>query len=186
MRTATGVDDVERLEASARTPRAHREAAAALRDWAEHPHPDDESSPAELVTAAAWHLGQAGDTEASLQLYRRAVEAEGTTTPGERCLLHAALTDAGRLDEARQVAEDLRRSGPRLLDCAGMAETFELAGDLEQAHRWVAMGVSRLELSSEADVDDDDFEVVELLNARRRVRQALGFPPDELDDIGLG
>jgi len=122
--------------------------------------------------------------EAALELHRRAATAEGTTTPGARCLLHAALLDAGRLDEARQVADDLRRSRPTLLDCAGMAENFEMVGDLQQAHRWASMGANRIQLGDDSDVDDD-FEVVELLNIRRRVRQALGFPPDELDEVDL-
>jgi hypothetical protein len=175
-------DDIERLEASATTPATHRESAARLLAWAEEPHSSDEAMPADLVSAAAWHLDQAGDAERALDLHRRAVTAEGTTTPDARCMLAAALFDAGRDAEARQVAEDLRRSGPRIVDIAGMAEVFELVGDLKQAHRWVAMGLGRLDLVA----DDDPLEDVEvelLFNARRRVRQALGFPPDELDDV---
>jgi hypothetical protein len=185
VRTPRSIDDVERVETSARSPRTHREAAAVLSAWAEHPHPDDEANPAELLSAAAWHLDQAGDTDAALELHRRAVTAEGTTTPDARCLLHAALIDACRLDEARHVADDLRRSGPTVLDCAGMAENFENVGDLQQAHRWAAIGVNRIQLADDTDVDVDDFDVVELLNVRRRVRQALGFPPDELDEVDL-
>ncbi|MGY2082378.1 hypothetical protein [Blastococcus sp. SYSU DS0539] len=61
-----------------------------------------------------------------------------------------------------------------------MAETYEMAGDLKQAHRWVAMGMSRLQLTPESD-EPYDYEVEMLLDARSRVREALGFPPDELD-----
>jgi hypothetical protein len=180
VRARLDVDDLERLEASARTPKAHRDAAAALLTWAEEHRPDDGVSPAELVSAAAWHLDQAGDDDAALLLHRRAVVSEGTTTPDARCTLHAALLDAGRLDEARQVADDLRRSRPRIVDIASMAEVLEVAGDLEQAHRWVAMGVSRLDVTADTDWPED-YEVEVLLDVRRRVRQALGFPPDELD-----
>jgi tetratricopeptide (TPR) repeat protein len=184
VRTAVDFEDIERLEASAPTDKAHREAAATLLGWAAERHPDDEATPADLVSAAAWHLDQAGDIEAALELHHRAVTAEGTTTPDARCTLAAALFDAGRPDEARQVAEDLRRSRPRIVDIAGMAEVFELVGDLQQAHRWIAMGISRLELVGEADpLEDVDVEL--LLNARRRVRQSLGFPPDDLDDPEL-
>ena len=84
------------------------------------------------------------------------------------------------MDEAREVADDLRRSDPRIVDIAHMAEVFELHGDLKQAHRWVAMGVTRLDLAAGSELPED-YEVEVLLNARRRVRQALGFPPDDLD-----
>jgi tetratricopeptide (TPR) repeat protein len=183
MRGALNFDDIEHLEVSARTPKAHRRAAAMLAEWAAETNRDDEVTPADLLSAAGWHLDQAGDTEAALDLYRRAVAAEGTTTPDARCLLHAALLQAGRLDEARQVADDLRRARPRIIDFAAMAETFELVGDLQQAHRWAAMGVNRLDLTATVDAADDDYEIVTLLDTRRRIREALGFPPDELDEL---
>jgi hypothetical protein len=176
-------DDIEEFEASARTPKAHRRAAAKLSEWAAETNPDDEVTPADLLSAAGWHLDQAGDTEAALTLHRQAVAAEGATTPDARCLLHAALLQAGRLDEARQVADDLRRARPRIIDFAAMAETFELVGDLQQAHRWAAMGVNRLDLTATVDAADDDYEIVTLLDTRRRIREALGFPPDELDEL---
>ena len=180
MRDWLTFDDIERLEASARTLKAHRRAAATLTGWAQESNPDDEVTPADLLSAAAWHLEQAGDTDASLDLYRRAVSAHGTTTPDARSLLHAALLATGRHEEARRVADDFRRSRPRIADFADMAENFELNGDLEQAHRWAEMGASRLEQGVE---EDDDVAVISLLNVRRSVRQELGYPPDELDEL---
>jgi hypothetical protein len=135
-------------------------------------------SPADLLSAAAWHLEQADDIQASLDLHRKAVAAEGTTTPDARCLLHAALLEAGQLDEAQQVADGVRRSAPRLVDMVAMAENFEMTGHLQHAHRWVAMAVSRMELASE---EPELHEVETLFSARRRIRAALGFPPDDLD-----
>jgi hypothetical protein len=42
------------------------------------------------------------------------------------------------------------------------------------------MGISRLELVGELDpLEDVDVEL--LLDTRRRVRQALGFPPDDFE-----
>jgi predicted MarR family transcription regulator len=174
-------DDIERLEASTPTPKAHREAAARLVAWSEDRHPQDVVTPADLVSAAAWHLDQAGDVDAALDLHRRAVTAEGTTTPDARCMLAAALFDAGRPEEAKQVADDLRRSRPRVIDIGSMAEVFELAGDLQQAHRWTAMGLSRLELVTDED-ELEEFDVEQLLRTRRRIREALGYPPDEHDE----
>jgi hypothetical protein len=61
-----------------------------------------------------------------------------------------------------------------------MAENYEGAGDLRQANRWLAMGTSRLDAADlEGRVDDD--RALALLTARRRVRAALGLPPDGLD-----
>jgi hypothetical protein len=177
MRNGVTFDDIERWEASARTPKAHRRAAETLAGWAQEPHRDDEATPADLLSAAAWHRQQAGDGEAALGLYRQAVSAGGTTSLDARCLLHAALLGAGLSEEAQQVADEVRRSRPPISDVATMAENFEEVGDLEQAHRWVVMGVNRIEL----DDDADDHEIEYLLNARQRIRRALGFPSDELD-----
>jgi hypothetical protein len=174
-------DDVEALEASSRSAKAHRAAATRLLGWAVEENPDDDVSPAQLVSAAAWHLDQAGDTDAALDLHRRAVASEGQCTPDARCELHAALLAAGLEREAAHVADDVRRSRPRLVDIASMASTFEMAGDLTQAHRWAEMGVSRLDRDDEA---ADDYAIMDLLNVRRLVRRELGFPPDELDDVG--
>ena len=185
MRNPLSFDDVEAIERQ-RTPEAHRSAAAQLLAWVEQRHPDDEVTPADLLSAAAWHLGEAGDTEASLDLHRRAVAIGRTTSIDARCLLHGALLDAGQLDEARQVADDLRRSRPRIFDCAAMAENFFMAGDLRQAHRWVEMGVSQLELDAPEDSNDADSDLIVLLNIRRTVRRQLGFPPDELDEYRPG
>jgi hypothetical protein len=180
VRKALSFEDLEAIERQ-RTPEAHRSAAAELLSWAEQRHPDDEVTPADLVSAAAWHLGRAGDTEPSLDLHRRAVAIGGLTSLDARCLLHAALLDAGQLDEARRVADDLRRSRPRIVDCAAMAENFDEAGDLRQAHRWVEMGVTQLQLDAPDTADDSGVMV--LLNIRRTVRRELGFPPDELDEM---
>src|SRR3954454_23763899 len=98
MRGALNFDDIEHLEVSARTPKAHRRAAAMLSEWAAEANRDDEVTPADLLSAAGGHLGQAGGSAGALDLYRRAVAADGTTTPDARCLLHAALLQAGRLD----------------------------------------------------------------------------------------
>ena len=177
VRSAVTFEHLEGFQVSSRTPEQHRKASATLVQWAAAPHPDDEETPTDLLSAAAWHLEEAGDIEAALEMHRRAIAAEGTTTPDARCLLHAALLTAGRLDEARTVAEELRRSRPSISDLAAMAENFEIAGDLTQAHRWVAMGVARLDL---ADDETMDHEVEMLLATRRRIRSALGYPPDEL------
>jgi tetratricopeptide (TPR) repeat protein len=180
MRDWLNSDDIERLEASARTPKAHRRAAETLTGWAREPNRDDEVTPADLLSAAAWHLQQAGDSEAALDLYRQAVGAGRTTSLDARCLLHAALLEAGLPEEAQQVADEFRHARPPISDVTAMAENFEQAGDLDQAHRWVVMGVNRLDLDDGTE-PADDFDTEYLLSARLRIRRAIGFPPDELD-----
>jgi predicted Zn-dependent protease len=185
MRRPISFEDVEEFEVTARTPAAHRSAAATLAAWAEESHPDDvEVSPAALLSAAAWHLQEAGDPEEALALHRRSAAAAGDVPPNVRCYLHGALLTAGHLDEARRVADEVRRSGPA--DVAVyeiIAENYELAGDLKQAHRWLELGAARLDrIDDQVPIGSAD-DAVALLSARRRVRQALGFPLDELDDL---
>lgn len=185
MRGPLNEDDIERLEVSARTPKAHREAAATLEAWAAESPPDDETSPAELLNAAAWHLEAVGDLDAALALHRRSVAARGDVPPDKRTYLHGALLRAGLQDEARQLADEVRRSAPSDPEVyAFMAENYELVGDLQQALRWMTIGLRHAELPGEDDDPEDmGYQTVYLLGGRRRVRQALGFPPDDLDEL---
>ena len=63
-----------------------------------------------------------------------------------RCYLHGALLESGRVDEARELADVIRREAPADTDVyLVMGENYALAGDLTQAHRWLTMGAERLE-----------------------------------------
>jgi tetratricopeptide (TPR) repeat protein len=184
MRGAIGEDDVEELGATALTDEAHSQAAATLLGWAEEPHAQDAVPPAALLNAAAWHLQSAGMPEQVLDLHRRAVAAPGQVPPDARCYLHGALLTAGRIDEAQELAEEIRRSAPMDTDVyLFVAENYELAGNLEQAHRWLTMGAERIERTDREDLPADGFGVFTLLRARRRVRDGLGQPVDALDDL---
>lgn len=175
MRPPLTEDDLEATEGH-RTPEAHRELAETVLGWAEETHPDDEVSPAEILANAGWHLDLAGDTDAALEVFRRSLAAEGRVEPDVRCSMAAVLLASGRAEEARAVAEEFRRSRPGPAECTAMAEVFETADDLEQAARWTAIGLTRLELT----VDDelDDWEAEYLLRARARIRAAQGLPLD--------
>lgn len=159
-----------------RSPGAHRTLAETLLDWATEVHPDDEPSTAELLAEAGWQLDLAGDTDAALEVFRRAVDADGTTVPDVRCSMTAVLLAAGRADEARTVADEVRRSGPDVTTCSSMAEVYEVADDLTQAARWTAIGLTRLELTADHELDAGEAE--QLLVTRARVRAAQGLPPD--------
>jgi tetratricopeptide (TPR) repeat protein len=181
VRGRVGDDDLEKLETAAQTPGEHRDAAATLVAWADEPLPEDGVPPARLLSAAAWHLETAGDAEAALDLHRRAVEAPGDVVPDARCYLHGALLESGRVDEARELADVIRREAPADTDVyLVMGENYALAGDLAQAHRWLTMGAERLERT---DRPISSVGVFHLLRARRRVRDSLGLPFDDLDAL---
>jgi tetratricopeptide (TPR) repeat protein len=181
VRGPLGPGDLEKLETSAQTPDEHRAAAATLVTWAEEPLPEDDVAPARLLSSAAWHLETAGDTEQALDLHRRAVEAPGEVVPDARCYLHGALLESGRVDEARELADVIRREAPADTDVyLVMGENYALAGDLTQAHRWLTMGAERLERT---DRPISGIGVFHLLRARRRVRDSLGLPADDLDAL---
>lgn len=187
MRGPLTLDDVEELEARARTPEQRRTAAAQLTAWAQEVHPDDEwLTPAVLLVHAGGVLGLAGDHEAALVLFQRAVAAEGHAPPDIRCYLHHGLLKVGDTGGARRLAEEVRRSRPTDPDVYLLiGENYELADDLAEANRWLTMGMLR------ATRDPTDRNVVAersrtmLVNARRRVRRALGFPPDDYDAIAV-
>lgn len=186
MREPLTTDDIEGLEAWARTPAQHRESARRLVGWAAESHPadDPEATPASLLVSAGWHLEQADDVPGALDLYRRAVTAEGPALPDARCYLHAALVKTGDTAAEREVAEEIRRSRPQDPEVyAFMTEDYELAGDLAAANRWANIGLRvLLGLAEEDEEAWDDVGAVSLLNARARVREGLGFPPDEWDE----
>ena len=189
MREPLDTDDVEDLEFQARTPEQHRELAARMVAWAQEPHPDDgeDVSPAALLARAGEQLDMAGDHDGALALFRQAVSAEGTALPDARCHLHRALLDAGDLEGARRLAEEVRHSRPSDPEVYQLiGEDYEAAGDLTEANRWMNLGLRRLVAQAEeGDLDLSDFRAVLLLVARRRVRRALGFPPDEFDEDPL-
>jgi tetratricopeptide (TPR) repeat protein len=179
------IDDLEALEAPARSPEELRAAAAQLVAWSRETHPEDdeEITPALLLVHAGELLSQAGDHEGALDLFRRAEAAEGDAPPDTRCYLHHGLLAAGDAEGARRLAEEVRRSRPADPDTYLLiGQDYAQAGDLAEVNRWLNLGLRRL-LAQLQDEDPDLSGVgaVMLLAARRRVRRELGFPPDEFD-----
>jgi tetratricopeptide (TPR) repeat protein len=179
------IDDVDELELDAGTAEEHRAAAARLVAWSEEPHPEDDAevTPAMLLARAGELLTTVGDHQAALHLYRRAAQAEGDVVPDVRCHLHHGLIAVGNVDAARRLAEEVRRSAAADADVyALIAEDYEAIGDLAAANRWMNLGLRRL-VDGLENPDEAPPEVVAalFLTTRRRVRQALGLPPDEFD-----
>lgn len=182
MRPAVTVDDAEDLDLSG-TPEHNRAAACTLQSWAAEPHPDDELSSAALLVRAGEHLTAADDHEASLALVRRAVEDGGDVDPDVRCYLLSGLLRVGATAEARGVVDELRRSRPVSGDVyLFVGEVYEGVGDLDQANRWFTTGVMRLLRREDDARPARDAELMILMAARARVREALGFPADDLDE----
>ena len=187
MRKPLSIDDVEEFDYRARRSGAPREAAEQLVAWAQDPHPEDdeEVSPATLLVMAGELLDVEDDHKGALGLFRRAADSEGDVPPDVRCYLHRGLLETGDVDGARKVADELRHARPTNPDVYVMtAENYELAGDLGEANRWLNLGLRRVVVQLQ-DGEPLDADAVLLLVARRRVRQALGFPPDEFDDHPL-
>jgi predicted Zn-dependent protease len=184
VRNPLSQDDLDELYARARTPAERRAAAEQLAAWAEEEHPADDVSPASLLVSAGEHLSAAGDHDAALDLFRRAASARGQVAPDVRCYLHHGLMEVGDLDGARRVADELRRERPADADVyLFIGEDYELADHLQEAHRWLTMGVLR-SVNRAGDGDEEAAgDAAGLMAARLRVRRALELPMDEYDEL---
>jgi len=167
-------DDLIELAAH-RDQAGHREAADTVLQWAAEVHPHDEPTTAELLAEAGWQLDLAGDTDAALDVLRRS-QLAGPTTPDVRCSIVAVLLAADRVQEARDEADDIRRSRPAVVDCDAMAQVWETAGDLDQALRWSSIGLNRIDLDADDEIDVEAS--TQLLQTRARIRTAMGLPPE--------
>jgi tetratricopeptide (TPR) repeat protein len=184
MREPLTRDDLDELYARASTPDQRRAAAEQLAAWAGEEHPEDDVSPAALLVSAGEHLSEAGDHDAALDLFRRAASAGGHVPPDARCYLHHGLMEVGDLDGARRLADELRRERPADADVyLFIGEDYELADHLQEAHRWLTMGVLRSVNRVEDGDDRAAGYAAGLMRARRRVRRALELPVDEYDEL---
>ena len=175
-------EDVSKVEArlGGRALERHTKAASTYEAWAAEPHPEDEVTVGRLLVAAGEQWGLAGEPERALQLFRRAVATNDEVEPDVRCYLIDALLEAGQRDEADKLAEELRRSRPDNPDAyLFVGEAYEEAGDLGASLRWFTSGM----LKAMKDEAVDEVDVVLLMRARRRVREGMGFPPDEYDEL---
>jgi tetratricopeptide (TPR) repeat protein len=185
------MDDVGQLGLDAETPEEQAALASRLIAWADEwdPSQDAGAPPAALLSEAGQILEILGDHVGALAAYRRAASAIGVVDPDVRGFLHRALVSVGDLPEARRLAEEIRRSAPTDLGVYAMVgETYERHGDLDQAHRWLNLGLQRLGGADVdgAGVDGMDRLALDLLSitiVRRRIRRALGLPADPADRV---
>jgi tetratricopeptide (TPR) repeat protein len=180
------MDTVDSLCLGAETPEQRRRAAEQLIAWAAERHPADavEVTPTALLAEAGEILELLGDHAAALKAYRRAATVEGDVEPDVRCFLHRALVAVGDLPAARLLAEEVRRSAAA--DPAAYAtigETYEKAGDVREAHRWLNLALQRLGRRADDGRPDQGIDLFLLAVVRRRIRRALELPADAVDRV---
>ncbi|MGY1702631.1 tetratricopeptide repeat protein [Geodermatophilus sp. SYSU D00766] len=189
MRRPRTQDDLAALHHPGQTPDDSRAMARRLEAWAEEgTRAGDEVNTADLLVAAGEQLVRVGDTHDAVRVLRRAVGTGEPVEPDVRCYLHHALLQAGDVDAARALAEEVRRERPSDGDVyLFIGEDYELHGDLREAHRWLTMGTRRalgdVEDTDEVEALDAAREAAHLLVARRRVRRELGMAPDDWDEL---
>jgi predicted Zn-dependent protease len=182
MRRPLVLDDVEAVCDRAGTAEELRSGAGQLTTWAEERRPDDEVSPAALLVTAGGLLSRAGDHQAALSALRRAVEVGGSVPPDVRCYLHRTLLEAGDIEGAHQLADELRREHPSDGDVyLFLATSYERADSAREAHRWATLGL----LHMAARIGQGDKSAADaaaaLAQARYRLRRTLDLPIDEYD-----
>ncbi len=166
--------------ASAAGVTGHRQLAAQLLAWVEHPRDRDEVSTADLLVGAGEQFALAGDHARALDAYRAAADCEEATIPDARGYMVQALLELGHNREAEQVSEELRRRRPATPETYHfVGEAWEAVGDLNRANRWLTRGV----MLAESQADPTAWAM--LLLGRLRVRRAMGFPPDDHDHMAL-
>ena len=143
----------------------------------------DEQGQILIEAAHAWH--QTGDHDRAIALLTQAVALGGEDGGEARVALADVLFDLDRVEAAQAQLDELRQqrpSSPTPFHLAG--ELLEDRGEHQQALAWFNMAVARLTEQEMAD-RDTEFGFLSYANnvvaGRRRVRHALGIPPDELD-----
>ncbi|ETA02278.1 hypothetical protein CcI156_11595 [Frankia sp. CcI156] len=173
-------DDVDEIVFKAAGNGDHRGAAATLEALAERSETHSERvTRASLLVDAGSQYGLADDWDEAIRCYRAAVADGGKCPVDPRVWLHDGLLRNGQQDDAAALRAELKAS--RSVDPGvyeAVAESLESIGLLTDAHAWFTMGYHRCEHATVP-----DFMLDLLLVGRRRVRVALGYPTDDLDEV---
>lgn len=146
-------------------------------------YPDERG---EILTEAAEYWHQAGEHHRAIELLTEAVSLGGEDGGIARVTLADVLFDLGRADGARDQLDALQRDRPPSPAPYHLAaELLEERAEYQEALTCFNMAISRL---TEQEMADRHTEIGmfsyanQILVGRRRVRRALGVPPDELDE----
>ncbi|SDF60835.1 SEC-C motif-containing protein [Lentzea fradiae] len=146
-------------------------------------YPDERG---EILSEAAHAWREAGDDGRAIELLNQAVALGGEDGGCARVELAEVLFDLDQAEDAFAQLDELRRerpSSPAPYHLA--AELLEERGELQQALTWFNMAIARL-TDEEMAQRNGEFGFLtyadNIVVGRRRVRHALGVPPDELDE----
>lgn len=143
----------------------------------------DERGEILIEAANSWH--QAGRHDRAIELLNEAVALGGEDGASARVELADVFFDLGRDEQAQAQLEALHRNRPPSPDPFHMAaELLEERGEHKHALTMFNMAVARLtEIEMEDRHDSGIFSYANnIISGRRRVREVLGLPPDELDE----
>ncbi|MFK0297402.1 SEC-C metal-binding domain-containing protein [Streptomyces sp. NPDC090442] len=143
-----------------------------------------------LLTEAAEYYSRAGQHDRALALLQHLLDAGCEDPHLVQALRIDALWEAGRTDEAREAATNLRRQHPTDTGPWNLvAEMFETTGELHDAADYFTAGVTHLlgpatPLTVAAVRGAEDALGIEMLViGRHRVRRRLDQTHDDLDQL---
>jgi tetratricopeptide (TPR) repeat protein len=140
----------------------------------------DERGEILLEAAEQWH--RAGQHDRAIARLEDVVALGGEDGEHAQVALADMLFDLGQVEQAHAQLDTLRQSRPSSAGpCHLVGELLEEYGEFEQALTWFNMAISRLteeEMAARSQVLSYAGNIVA---GRRRVREALGLPSDELD-----
>jgi tetratricopeptide (TPR) repeat protein len=146
-------------------------------------YPDERGA---VLIEAAWFWRRAGEHDRAIELLTEAIALGGRDGGNARVAMAEVLFELDREDEARAQFDVLRRDRPSSpMPYHMAAELLEERTEYQEALTWFNIAVSRLTEQEMAD-RHGEFRFLSYANhviaGRRRVRQALELPPDELDE----
>lgn len=144
----------------------------------------------EILVEAAQAWRQAGADDRAVALLTQAVALGGEEGDNARIDLAEVLFDLGQAEQAQAHLDELRHQRPSSpVPYHLAAELLEHRGELPQALAWFDLAVAQLTKEELADRNTEFgffSHANNIVTGRRRVRQALGLPPDELDESVQG
>jgi tetratricopeptide (TPR) repeat protein len=148
--------------------------------------PDYPEDRGEILLEAAHHWHRAGEHERAMELLTESLALGGEDGGLARVSLAEILFELDRSDEARVHIDALRRDRPSSPSPFFLlAELFEERQEYDEALRWFNVAVSHFADEELPGFGNDPGPLSfagMILAGRRRVRRALGLPPDKLDE----
>lgn len=145
-------------------------------------YPDERG---EILLEAAGSWQRAGEHGRAIELLNEAIATGGEDGQHARTALADVLFDLGRTDEARAQLDLLRADRPGVSPCVLAGELLEEREDYQEALTWFNMAVCRLDEAELASLTEPGgwlSYAATVVKGRRRVREALSIPADELDE----